>query len=149
MKNLVSLLIVLVSVGCTNVYPVTAPTAVEVARQPVQLVIRVAGPEAWSTDRLIIVVTSHDVTGTQMNSIVHCWSTIGIVEPASFMTMNRQTVVRGIHPGAIITCGFSELNVQYTVTARDWIVLPSGGGNGPAPRPIPVPVPTPTPPSGT
>jgi len=135
-KTFVASLIVL-STACAYVPPSpVAPDAVPL-RTPVQLTIRIAGPDNWYKDRLFAVVDVYDQNGATIGAVVACDSTDGIFEPRQFNTFNRSGVlVNGIKVGSTITCRIDNVQASYRITELDWRVIDVGGGK-PAPTPAP------------
>jgi len=121
----------------------TAPTFVEPApRTTAQLAIYVAGPDNWWSDRLIFSVTAYDQNGAELNTVVTCQSSDGVVEPANFATLsNKAALLRGVRAGSVVTCNYRDVTTQYLITALDWRVRCCGTAPAPTPRPPVVPVP--------
>lgn len=127
-------------------YVPTAPTPVFETgpdRSPVQLAIRIVGPDGWVTDRLFVLVIAYDASGAETNALVSCDSSDGVFEPRQFETASRGGVpVRGVKAGSVLTCRHEGIETQYLVTPLDWRVICCGGPLPPAP-----PLPKPTPPA--
>lgn len=149
MAKSLSLVAVLLTAACAYTAP-TAPTPVAETPRflPIeQLSIRIAGPDTWWPDVLLFHVWAYDRNGATTRGVVRCESSLGIVEPAQWAVESRGSEVRGIRPGATITCTHGSVSASYTVSSLDWRILPGGGSPPPSPAPKPPPV-TPPPAGG-
>lgn len=132
-----TLVVALVTFAACDYRSPTAPTDAAPAEAVVsQLIIKIVGPDGWWNDRLYASITAHDPTGAETSVIVYCDSSQGVIEPASFLTMTRYgNMVRGVQPGAVLTCRYRNVAASYVISAGDWRILP--GGIQPPQLPLP------------
>lgn len=147
-KLFIVALVVVMSAACAYESPVApSPSPVVVPTStPVQIAIRIAGPDTWWTDRLFAIVTVFDQNGAELNANVECDSTDGIFEPRASNTFTRKGVlVIGVKAGSVLTCRAGSIEGSYNVSALDWRIIDGGGTHPPATVPVtPAPAPKPT-----
>lgn len=144
--SLVAVLLMTLACAYTPTSPSPPPPTGLVFPAVEQLVIRIAGPNTWWPDVLLVHVEAFDRNGANTRGVVRCESTLGIFEPAQWAVESRGSEVRGIRPGAVITCSHSNVSASYIVSALDWRIIAPGGSPTPTPKPPPPPAP---PPSGS